>query len=229
MSRWFTARMKMADLLSTNYNLLMLLPRLGIKLGFGNSSVADVCRKSGMPESFAIMVFNCYTFNDYEPDIDSLSNSDLSYLTPYLVASHKYYVEERLPHIERHLNHIAEQTGTRYADTLRTFFQGYRDEVVAHFAYEEENVFPIMEHRLAGGTGGQDIALFFAKSHDNIVDKLSDLTQIIFKYLPSDGMMEELNELLFAILQLSDDLRKHAMIEDMVIIPYLTRKEAGKK
>lgn len=221
--------MKMADLLSTNYNLLLLLPRLGFRLGFGNKSVADVCHENNVPESFAIMVFNCYTFDDYEPSIDTLDRNDLRYLTPYLVASHKYYVEERLPHIERHLNHIAEQAGTLYANTLRTFFQGYRDEVMAHFAYEEDVVFPLMERRLAGHTGGRNIARFFAQSHDNIVDKLSDLTQIIFKYLPSEGLMEELNELLFAILQLSDDLCKHAMIEDLVMLPYLMSKEAGKK
>ncbi|MBR1793518.1 MAG: hemerythrin domain-containing protein [Bacteroidales bacterium] len=219
----------MSDILLANSNILLLLPRLGIKLGFGDRSVIEVCQQNQVSPLFVIMVCNCYTFDDYEPDVSTFSNDDLRSLVPYLVASHNYYVNERLPHIERHLNHVAAQAGMRYAESLHKFFLDYRDEVVFHFAYEEANVFPNIEKCLSNQPMSKTSTGFMSKSHDAIVDKLSDLTQIIFKYVPINGLDEELNELVFAILQLSFDLEKHAMIEDKIVLPLLARQEAGRK
>ena len=55
--------------------------------------------------------------------------------------------------------------------------------------------------------------------HDKIKDKLSDLTQIILKYIPGDRLNEEMMELVFDIMQLSRDLEKHAEIEECLLIP----------
>lgn len=229
MSRWFTQRTTLSDILQVNYSAILLLPRLGIKLGFGDRSVAEVCQQYGISSVFVITMLNCYTFDNYEPDLDSLDNEAMRLLVPYLVRSHTYYAEERIPHIERHLQHIASEAGSRYADVLIRFFQDYRADMATHFANEEEHIFPLIEKKLDGCTIDLSKVSAFAKSHDSMVDKLSDLMQIVFKYLPSEGMLEELNELLFSILQFSFDLKKHALIEDKIMIPFLTRKEAGKK
>ena len=42
-----SGNMKMSDLIQANYALLTVLPRFGIHLGFGDRSVADVCRAQG--------------------------------------------------------------------------------------------------------------------------------------------------------------------------------------
>ena len=36
-------------------------------------------------------------------------------------------------------------------------------------------------------------------------------------------MTEELNELVFGIMQLSSDLEKHAILEEKVLIPYMNQ------
>ena len=38
----------MSDLIQANYRLLRVLPRFGIHLGFGDKSVAEVCRAQGV-------------------------------------------------------------------------------------------------------------------------------------------------------------------------------------
>ena len=62
--------------------------------------------------------------------------------------------------------------------------------------------------------------------HDNIEDKLSDLTQIIFKYLPGNVSPEDSIDVVFDIFQLSADLNKHALIEDRILVPYVEMLEA---
>ena len=43
----------------------------------------------------------------------------------------------------------------------------------------------------------------------------------MLKYVPGDSLTEELNELVFGIMQLSSDLEKHALLEEKLLIPYI--------
>ena len=53
------------------------------------------------------------------------------------------------------------------------------------------------------------------------MDKLNDLTQIVYKYLPGNVLPEETMEVVFDILQLAADIQKHALIEDKILTPYV--------
>lgn len=214
-NRYFTPRTKMADLIAANHTLILVIPRFGIPLGFGEKSVQEVCGQCGMPVDFFLLVCNLYTFDDYLPDSTQLQTVDMSHLVPYLEASHRYYLNERLPHISRHLARVADHAGPRYGDVLRKFIEGYRQDVEAHFSLEEKELFPYVSTAGSSAHIPQEVL----RSHSELVEKLSDLPQIIYKYLPADGMVEELSELLFAILQLTSDLEKHALIEEKVLLP----------
>ncbi len=206
----FTGRMKMADMIASNYDLILMLPRFGIPLGFGEKNVKEVCRDNNVDDHFFLTVCNIYTFDDYRPDDEELSRIDNSLVAEHLRASHRYYLEERLPHLQHHLDHITEKAG-QSGEILRKYYADYCREVREHVRREEKNLGQLM--------GGQQVTEHYLKSHDNIRDKLSDLTQIIYKYLPGERLNEEMMELVFDILQLSRDLEKHAMIEELLLVP----------
>lgn len=226
--RYFVGRMKMADVVAANHTLILAMPRFGISLGFGEHSVQEICEQYGLPVDFVLLIFNVYTFDDYLPDGDDLERTDFSPLVPYLEASHRYYLQERLPHIERHLLHVAGSAGERYGRVLKSFFEDYRKEVVEHFESEEREVFPYLQRLRRGEQVERPVSEHFADNHSDLVDKLGDLTQILYKYIPGDNFAEELNELVFAIMQLSADLEKHAVIEEKILLPYIMQLERGR-
>ncbi len=207
----FTGRMKMADMIASNYDLILMLPRFGIPLGFGEKSVKEVCRDCGVDDHFFLTVCNIYTFDDYRPDSEDVSRIDNRLVAEHLRASHRYYLEERLPHLQHHLDHITEKAG-QSGEILRKYYADYCREVREHVRREEKNLGQMMEE-------GAQVTEHYLKSHDNIRDKLNDLTQIIYKYLPGERLNEEMMELVFDILQLSRDLEKHAMIEELLLVP----------
>ena len=221
----FTSRMKLADIITANHNIILLLPRFGIPLGFGDKSVREVCTANNVPVDFMLLICNVYTFDDYLPDIESLAATDMRPLLKYLEESHSYYPNERLPHIEVHLHHIADRIGQRYGEILKKFYADFRREITEHFREEEQYDFPKLRS-LQDGTrkaeGGKRKAESGKnKSHNGLVDKLNDLTQIVYKYLPGNVLPEETMEVVFDILQLSADIQKHALIEDKILIPYM--------
>ena len=221
----FSPRMKLADLIAANHNVILLLPRFGIPLGFGEKSVREVCAAHNVPVDFMLLICNVYTFDDYLPEIEELAATDMRPLVKYLEESHKYYTLERLPHIEAHLHHIADRIGGKYQQILKQFYSDFRSEIEAHFKSEEENEFPLLKALQQGIRTKNKVTTHSEKSHGGLVDKLGDLTQIVYKYLPGNILPEETMELVFDILQLSADIQKHALIEDKILIPYINHLE----
>lgn len=214
--------MKMADIIAANHNVILLLPRFGIPLGFGEKSVQEVCSSANVPVDFMLLVCNLYTFDDYMPSIQEVSAIDMSPLVPYLKASHRYYTDERLPHIQSHIANIAERMDIRTGSVFKQFYADFRREITAHFQSEEQNEFPrlmaLQNGQRPKGLGKKASS----KSHSALVDTLNDITQIVYKYLPANTMPEETIELLFDILQLSSDIQKHALIEEKILDPYVS-------
>ena len=226
MKNIFSENMKMADLVLGNSKLLLMLPRFGMDLGFGDRSIAEVCAMNNVSMPFFLMICNVYCNNDYTPSPEDIANVDLKALVNYLLESHKYYLNERLPHIEEQLDHIINACIPKYGNMLRRFFQEYKNEVVDHFIYEEKNVFPYMQ-QLANQDVKTDYKIkVFHENHTNIEDKLSDLMNILVKYLPADVFPKERIEIALDIDELSADLMSHALIEERVLIPFVESLEA---
>lgn len=222
-NNYFTENMKLADIITANYSLVLMLPRFNIALGFGEKSVKEICERNGISVHFFLLICNVYTFDNYTPNNTSFTEMD--FLVPYLSASHHYYMQERLPHIEHHLNKIADNIDEKYGTILKRFFTNYKDEVAEHFSYEEKTVFPYLNKMEQGVINEKYTIKEFSATHSNIEDKLNDLIQIIFKYLPKNTSSNESIELIFDIMQLSNDLKKHQLIEDKILIPYVAQLE----
>jgi regulator of cell morphogenesis and NO signaling len=217
----FTANMKMSDLILANHDLIWILPRFGIELGFGEKSVEEVCLAAQVSLPFFLIVCNIYTYDFYCPDTEQINIHNLQGLLPYLVVSHHYYREERIPHIEYHLQKIANACTPKQGVILMRFFADYKAEIVKHFDYEEKVVFPYIEGLWEGKERADYAINQYQEAHDNIEDKLEDLINIIIKYLPSNVLPKEKASVLFDIFQLSTDLIKHSLIEEKVLIPYV--------
>ena len=224
----FSRKMKMADLISANHNLIFTLPRLGIPLGFGDKSVVEVCVKYNVPVDFFLLVCNVYTYDCYVPDKDEVVVVDMRLLIPYLRASHNFYLRERLPHIEHHLDSIVAEAEKKYSTVLKRFFEEYKNEVSEHFHYEENVVFPYIESLISKKPDSAYHIKDYEKVHSNIEDKLNDLLQIIFKYMPGNISPIDSVEVVFDIFQLSSDLNKHALIEEKILVPYVEFLERNK-
>ena len=221
----FSEKTKLSELISDNPKLLQLLPRFGIQLGFGDRNVAEVCAMNHVSTKLFLLVCSIYFDPDTLPDAVESDSTDLTSLLSYLNASHHYYLDERFPHIEMHLNRIIEAGGPKYGNMLSHFYNEYKREMVKHFQYEEDVVFPYIA-ALRNGEHAQSYSIDqFRHNHSNIEDALEDMTNILIKYLPGDILPNERIEIALDIMELSADLISHSLIEDRILIPYVETLE----
>lgn len=216
---------KLSDVLETDYSLLNVLLRLGIRLGFGECTVGEACRNTGINTDSFLLIASVYMGDfHYLEESRNTAKSALD-LVKYLRASHSYYMDILLKHLESLIESLLQPCTKMQRESIMRFFSEYKEEVKSHFDYEEDIVFPYVQSVTEGKTSGEYSISKFEEYHNDIDTKLYDLRNIIMKYLPSVCDSNLAVRILFHLRSLEEDLEKHTVIEDSILIPMVNRLE----
>lgn len=222
----FSDSMKLADLIEVNFKLLNVLSRLGIGLGFGENTIREVCDRQGIDLNSFLLICNVYTYDGYLPSADLLSGADPVTIVEYLHNSHSFYLGKEFWALENNLKAMVEPCDEMQKKIVAKFFADYKSQVENHFEYEESVVFPYVMALKNGNVQESYSIEQFEENHSNIDETLCDLKNIVMKYLPETCDTVLRNEVLYRIFRLEEDLSKHTIIEDTVLIPIVNRMEA---
>ncbi len=214
----FSEKMKLADLVFTNYRLLYVMPCFNIELGFGEATVKQVCEAKGISVPLFLLVCNVYTFDEYYPEPDTLIQIPLYDLMEYLRNSHKDYLENRMPKIIAQVLDLVDRKDVPHGKMITEFCEKYKKEVIAHFDYEEQTVFPYIKTLLSGKKPKSYKIKEYKGNHSDLDAALSDLKNIIIKYLPGEYLVEKCREVLIYLFLFESDLNKHTLLEDKILI-----------
>ena len=222
----FSESMKLADLIDVNFKLLNVLSRLGISLGFGENTIREMCDRQGIDLNSFLLICNVYTYDGYVPSAELLAAADAGTIVDYLHNSHAFYLDRELAALESNLSMMVEPCDELQKKIVGKFFASYKAQVKRHFNYEESVVFPYVRALKTGECQEGYSIEQFEENHSNIDETLNDLKNIVMKYLPDTCDTVVRNEVLYRIYRLEDDLLKHTIIEDTVLIPVVNRMEA---
>jgi len=227
--------MKMADVITNDQRSLILMPRFGIDFGFGDKTIQEICQDNDIQADFFLMMLNSFLYPNYFPS-KKLMHIDVKLLLFYLASTHKYYLEEKIPGMQRLLGGFLQHQSNPAGEQLERFFYGYIQEVVEHIEYEEKIAFPYIERLLSGGelainpkTGQAYSIVEFEQRHNNIEEKLSDLKSLLIKYFPPDNRPYLRINILDQLYMLEQDLINHARLEDKVLIPVVEKIEKQRR
>lgn len=214
-----SASMKMADLMDIDFSLLGVLSRMGIPFGFGDETVAEVCRRHAIDPDTFLLICSVYAFEGYLPPKERLLKTNLRDLVKYLHLSHAYYMDVALKELASALENLIEPCDEKHRRIIWKFFSDYKDELSKHFEYEEKTVFPHVEAVL-NHTAGRGFTIGeYEENHSNVEEKLEDLKSLVMKYMPAQCGQQDIYKALFYVFTLEKDLEKHTVIEDSILVP----------
>ncbi|MDR0982717.1 MAG: helix-turn-helix transcriptional regulator [Culturomica sp.] len=220
----YTGDSKLSELICRNCNLLLVMSRFGISLGFGDNTVQEVCEKQNVDTDTFLAVAN---FMEKEsPHNDKIGkNISVESLVHYLQQAHSYFLDFCLPAIRRKLIESIDYSGNDLVVHILKFYDEYVNEVRSHMEYEDRTVFKYVDALLNGkDTEGYSISVFEEK-HNQIAEKMSDLKNTIIKYYPSHLNPNQINSVLFDIFSCEKDLTLHCKVEDLIFIPAIRQLE----
>jgi regulator of cell morphogenesis and NO signaling len=210
----------MSSLVTGNFNLLPVINRFGIYLGFKEKTIGELCEEQNIHTGFFLAIVNTYNDESYFPHSELLSFSPFL-IIDYLMTTHQHYINYVLPKIERLLNQVL-LTCEKDCSSLKminSFYQKYKTELLLHFQMEDEKVFPYIKElyttKILKDPG--NTMSVFENEHTTVEVKLSDLKNLILKYLEPNYNSNAMNEFLFALFQFEKDIYDHARIEDKIL------------
>lgn len=221
----FSESMKLADLIDMNWKLLSVLSCFGIGLGFKENTIKEVCERQNIDHSAFRLICGIYTYEDYVPSSEMLAVADPMTIVGYLHNSHSFYLDREFVSLEKNIARMLEPCDGRQKDIVTRFFSNYEAQVVNHFEYEEKTVFPYVHALVCGEPHEGYFIDQFEENHSDIDGALNDLKNIVMKYLPDTCDTIVRNEVLYRIFRLEEDLARHTLIEDTVLIPIVNRIE----
>ncbi len=226
-----SGNMKLADIANLDKRALVFLPRFGIDLGLGDKTIKETCQTHNINVDFFLLMINVFLNKNYFPD-RKLKNLDVGMLLMYLENSHKYYLEEKIPYLEKLIEVFKQTVKHPATKQLDMFFKQYILEVKEHLAYEDQTAFPYVA-KLAEEMKNENVNLsdidyhigVFEERHDNIEEKLSDLKNLLIKYFPPSNDRYIRIRILYELADFEEDLMNHARIEDKVLISIVAQLE----
>lgn len=222
---FYKATDKMSSLICENYTLLQVMSRFGLSLGFGDRTVKEVCQMNKVDCDTFLAVVN-FIISDNEFAVDVHNRISIESLMHYLKEAHHYFLDYQLPSIRKKLVIFLDYSDNKDVTFLiLNFFDAYFKELSNHMQFEEKDVFHNVELLLKGEKDPSFNFSTFAASHNQVDTKLTELKDIIIKYLPTNGSRFHTNALLFEIFACIEDLDSHSRVEDCIFVPAVLTKE----
>lgn len=229
--------MKMSDAIQMNHRLIEVIHRFGISLGFGDLSIAEICRQKKIDLVFFLTIVNAYHDEEFIAS-KNIHNILLSDLVKYLITTHENYVEVKLVMLKDFIDKLQMQKeiDIKQVKIFKSFFDGYYNELITHIDLEEKEVFPYVlaiEEAIIKQNCSKELKekmnnysiSDFNDNHSDIEEKLRDMSSIMIKYLNPPLNQSLYHHIIHELFELADDVNHHARIEDKVLIPIVEEKE----
>jgi regulator of cell morphogenesis and NO signaling len=224
--KFYTKEDKLFEMIYSDYQLLNIISRFGMNLGFGEKSIEEICEENNIDCNTFLAIIN-FTKNNSE-NIWHLNEISLQTLCDYLKQSHSYYLDFLLPTIRRKLiEAIGALPENEVASLILKFYDEYCLEVKKHLKTEDKEIFPYVEKLIRGeiipaNNYTEDITALHRRPLDQ---KLSELKKLIIKYFKSDNNNYLINSVLYDIFLLEEDLISHSKLETKLFLEEIKKLE----
>ena len=149
----------------------------------------------------------------------STRNISLPALITYLENAHSYFLDFILPSIrEKLIKAINCQDANDVGFLILKYYDDYTAEVNRHMKHENDVIFPHVNGMAAGQDDDSVSLLDYSLNHDDMVDKLQELKDIIIRHYPHTTN-NVLTHALYDIINVENDLTSHWRIENELFMP----------
>jgi regulator of cell morphogenesis and NO signaling len=220
--------MKLTDLFFENPMLLLMMEHFDIDYVTHEKTVEQVCTQNSISPQVFVVFANLYNGFHYSND-DVFSKNDMLTMIAFLLNSHQYYKNEKYPEIRNLIDRLYLKNETPEIKMVGKFFDEYFQEVTEHLDYEDQIAFPHFSG-LINRPAGQHIPTAFSANeyldhHTDIETKLTELKNLLLRYISIKSDRALRRQLLFSLFELEYDLTIHSTIEESILIPLVKNLE----
>lgn len=222
---------KIAEAIIENPFLILLLEHFEIAVPVQDIKISQLCKLHDINETLFIAFAKLYNESATIPEM-KLDATDALSIIRFLRASHRFYSEQIYPEITELINQMNQLNDHKEMKLVSLFFTDYFKEVTDHLDYENQVFHPYviqlvkqLENNKRTDFQEDYSVIQYKDHHDDIEEKLTDLKNLLIKYLPLSSDQIVRRKLLFLLSELEFDLKIHSDIEELILMPLAMRLE----
>jgi regulator of cell morphogenesis and NO signaling len=208
----------LAEIITANVRLLDVLPCFGIGLGFGESTVKQVCDENGVSVKMFLLVCNVYAFEDYLPDAHTIEQIQITDILAYFSASYNAYRKIQRPKIIYPIIELTKTSSEQFRSTVSEFCKRYDDIILGALNYEEQVNFPYIQALLNGENPKKETTPYEEVSEGEQWIALSDLQNMLIKHMPDRSIetLQKYRDLLYDIASYDSMTQRHILLNHIL-------------
>ena len=221
-----------SELIEQNLIYQYFTDKLDISPTSYKKPISKVCEEQHLNTNLIQALLKTYD-ETLEFPYSELNKFAINEILDYLKLTHHFYLTKKLPEIEQTITHLNNnyKNSHKLLVSLCLFFVNYKKKLEEHIKYEEKHLFPYIES-LCNLNRKSDTCISstfsaktFIENHTNIESDLNKVRQTILEFTGSQKTPLPYNVFLLQLHYFEIDLCKHAMIEDLVLIPMVIELE----
>jgi len=219
------------DIVQDNPLLASVVDRFGIPYSRWTLSLEKACEGHSVNIDLLIEMLKAFSENNAFPK-EELYKLPIESIIEYLIKTHLYYINSRLPRIEQFIDLLIDHYGKFdvHLYLLKDYFQDYKRDMLAHICIEERNLFPyILKLLKASQKENNALELFklleanaitrFISEHHHVEDELGEIRRRLNNYSEAHNHKVQITTLFYELRLFEIDLLTHGKVEDDILIP----------
>lgn len=220
------------EIVQNNPLLASLIDRFGIPYPQWTLTLEKACEVTKVDSDLLLEMLKVFHDNATFPT-KALHNLPLSSIIEYLIKTHVYYINSRLPRIEQFIELLVDTYGKTDMQLylLRDYFLDYRRDMLAHICIEERNLFPYIL-KLINASKDEDLSSYqlylllednainrFISDHLHVEGELAEIRRRLINYTQANHHKVQVQTLFYEMKLFEVDLMTHGKVEDEVLVP----------
>jgi regulator of cell morphogenesis and NO signaling len=220
------------EIVQNNPLLASVIDRFGIPYAKWTLTLEQACHADKVDAELLVEMLRVFQENTFFPS-DAMQKLPLNSIIEYLIKTHIYYINSRLPRIEQFIELLVEHYGKvdMQLFLLRDYFLDYKRDMLAHICIEERNLFPYILKLLAAVDNHElnNYQLFrlieenaitkFINDHIHVEGELQEIRRRLLNYTNANKHKVQVQTLFYEMKLFEVDLLTHGKVEDEVLVP----------
>ena len=219
------------DIVQDNPLLASVVDRFGIPYSKWTLTLEKACEVHNVNISLLLEMLRAFADNNYFPK-EELDKMPLQAIIEYLIKTHIYYINSRLPRIEQFIGMLVDHYGKfdMQLYLLKDYFEDYKRDMLAHICIEERELFPYVLRLINAGENipstrmlynllEQNSITRFVNEHYHVEDDLGEIRRRLNNYSEANNHKIQITTLFYELRLFEIDLLTHGKVEDEILIP----------
>lgn len=219
------------DIVQDNPLLASVVDRFGIAYSKWTLTLEQACEHDSVDMSLLLEMLRAFSDNNYFPK-EELNRLPLQSIIEYLIKTHIYYINSRLPRIEQFIDLLINHYGRfdMQLYLLKDYFQDYKRDMLAHICIEERDLFPyVLKLMKSSNEELSTLQLYklleenaithFLREHHHVEDELGEIRRRLNNYSEANNHKIQITTLFYELRLFEIDLLTHGRVEEEILIP----------